>query len=178
MTWEEEQGWGQAAGGWGAQALEDLDEKVSEKVCKRCPKERGAEALASRPAEHKSMGWHRAQHSGTVTPSPLIESTSHGEGAESMSPARMRRAWGQAGPDRPRAAPWNPQPQTQYLAPRWLSCRKQLHRPALDLKERNTTLVTGRTRWAGQGLLSSLLPLGSNPHSACEWGALSMGGWS
>lgn len=87
----------------------------------------------------------------------------------------MRRAWGQAGPDHPRATPWNPQPQTQYLAPRWRSCRKQLHRPALDLKERNTTWVTGRTWWAGQGPLSSSLPLGSDPHSAYEWG---VGGWS
>lgn len=76
----------------------------------------------------------------------------------------MRQAWGQAGPDYPRGTPWNPQPQTQYLAPRWLSCRKQLHRPALDLKERNTTSVTGWTRRAGQGPLSSLLPLSSDPH--------------
>lgn len=92
--------------------------------------------------------------------------------------ARTRRAGGRQGRTAPQATPWNPQPQTQYLAPRWLSCRKQLHRPALDLKERNTTLVTGRTRWAEQGPLSSSLPLGSDPHSAYEWRVLSMGGWS
>lgn len=42
--------------------MEDLGEKVSEKVRKRCPQARGAEALTSRPAEHRSMGRHRAQH--------------------------------------------------------------------------------------------------------------------
>lgn len=78
---------------------------------------------------------------------------SQGGGSKEDIAARMRRAWGQVGLDCPRASPWNPQPQTQYLAPRWMSCRKQLHRPALDLKERNTTLVTGRTGRAGQGPL-------------------------
>lgn len=59
-----------------------------------------------------------------------------------------------------------PTPQTQYLTQRWLSCRKQLHRPTLDLKERNTTLVIDRTRCAGQGPSAARNPLSSNPYSA------------
>lgn len=69
---------------------------------------------------------------------------SHGEGAKSMSHTH------------------EPTPQTQYLTQRWLSCREQLHRPTLDLKERNTTLVIDRTRCAGQGPSAPTLTLPTN----------------
>lgn len=111
---------------------------------------------------------------GTLTLSPQENRINEPwRGSKEDVPAGIRQAWGQAGPDYPQGTPWNPQPQTQYLAPRWLSCRKQLHRPALDLKERNTTLVTGRTRQLGRAPSAACSP--SAPTlTAYEWGAMSI----